>query len=256
MIHPTAIIDPTAELADNVSIGPYCVIDSNVQIGEDTTIGPHVVIRGPSVIGKSNRIYQFASVGEDPQDKKYHNEVTYLEIGDGNVIREYCTIHRGTQQDKGITRVGNENLLMAYVHVAHDCVIGDNVVMANGASLAGHVHLDDFSILGGFTLVHQFSRIGQHSFSAMGSSISRDVPPYVMVGGRPTKPFGINSVGLERKGFSADTIREIRRAYKTIYKAGLRLEEATQVLETMTNDTPEITCLVEFIQKSDRGILR
>ncbi|MGR9106313.1 MAG: acyl-ACP--UDP-N-acetylglucosamine O-acyltransferase [Gammaproteobacteria bacterium] len=256
MIHPTAIINPKAELAEDVCVGPYSVIDADVRIDRDTIIGPHVVIRGPSMIGKSNRIYQFASVGEDPQDKKYRQERTFLEIGDGNVIREYCTIHRGTQQDKGITRVGNLNLFMAYVHVAHDCVIGDNVVMANGASLAGHVHLDDFAILGGFTLVHQFSRIGQHSFSAMGSTISRDVPPYVMVGGRPTKPFGINSVGLERKGFSPETIREIRRAYKTLYKAGLRLEEATQVLETMTQDTPEINCMVEFVQKSGRGILR
>lgn len=256
MIHPTAVIDPKAELAEDVSVGPYTVIDADVKIGNGTTIGPHVVIRGPSVIGKSNRIYQFASVGEDPQDKKYGQEVTYLEIGDGNIVREYCTIHRGTKQDKGITRVGNDNLFMAYVHVAHDCVIGSNVVMANGASLAGHVLLDDFVILGGFTLVHQFSRIGQYSFSAMGSTISRDVPPYVMVGGRPTKPFGINSVGLERKGFKPETIREIRRAYKTLYKAGLRLDEATQVLETMTVDTPEITCMVEFVQKSGRGILR
>ncbi|MCI0655221.1 MAG: acyl-ACP--UDP-N-acetylglucosamine O-acyltransferase [Methylococcaceae bacterium] len=256
MIHPTAVIDPKAELAEDVSVGPYSVIDAGVRIGAGTAIGPHVVIRGPGAIGKANRIYQFASVGEDPQDKKYRQEVTYLEIGDGNIIREYCTIHRGTKQDKGITRVGNDNLLMAYVHVAHDCVIGNNVVMANGASLAGHVYLDDFAILGGFTLVHQFSRIGQHSFSAMGSTISRDVPPYVMVGGRPTKPFGINSVGLERKGFSPETIREIRRAYKTLYKAGLRLEEATQVLETMTADTPEIACMVEFVQKSGRGILR
>ncbi|MGH8474281.1 MAG: acyl-ACP--UDP-N-acetylglucosamine O-acyltransferase [Methylococcales bacterium] len=256
MIHPTALVDPTAELADNVTIGPYSIIDRDVKIGPGTIIGPHVVIRGPSTIGSSNRIYQFASVGEDPQDKKYRQEVTYLKIGDRNVIREYCTIHRGTKQDKGITRVGHDNLFMAYVHVAHDCVVGNNVVMANGASLAGHVFLDDFVILGGFTLVHQFSRIGQHSFSAMGSCISRDIPPYVMVGGRPTKPFGINSVGLERKGFKAETIREIRRAYKTIYKAGLRLEEATQVLETMTDDTPEIDCLVAFIQQSGRGILR
>lgn len=256
MIHPTALVDPTAELAEDVRVGPYSIIDANVRIGSGTVIGPHVVIRGPTTIGAANRIYQFASVGEDPQDKKYHQEVTYLEIGDRNVIREYCTIHRGTQQDKGITRVGNDNLLMAYVHIAHDCVVGNQVVMANGASLAGHVFLDDFAILGGFTLVHQFSRIGQHSFSAMGSCISRDIPPYVMVGGRPTKPFGINSVGLERKGFKTESIREIRRAYRTIYKAGLRLDEATQVLETMTGDTPELGCLVEFIQQSGRGILR
>ncbi len=256
MIHPTAIIDPKAELADDVSVGPYSIIGPGVQIDSGTSVASHVVINGPSIIGKSNTIYQFASVGEDPQDKKYCNEVTYLEIGDQNIIREYCTIHRGTAQDKGLTRVGSNNLLMAYAHVAHDCEIGNDVVMANGASLAGHVSLDDFAILGGFTLVHQFTRIGKYSFSAMGSSISLDVPPYVMVGGRPTKPFGINSVGLERKGFDAGTVQEIRRAYKTIYKAGLRLEEAIKVLETMSEDTPKIGCLLAFVQDTRRGILR
>jgi len=256
LIHATAVIDPTAEIDSDVSVGPYTVVGAEVQIGSGTKIGPHVVIKGPSKIGRDNNIYQFASIGEDPQDKKYAQEVTLLEIGDRNVIREYCTIHRGTIQDKAKTTVGSDNLFMAYTHVAHDCVIGDQIVMANGASLAGHVSLDDFAILGGFTLVHQFTRIGCHSFSAMGSSLSRDIPPYVMVGGQPTKPYGINSVGLERKGFSSDCVREIRKAYKTLYKAGLKLEEATDMLSHMATDTPEIQCMVDFIRNSSRGILR
>lgn len=256
MIHPAAIIEPGAEVDEGVTVGPFSIVNANVKIGSGTVVGPHVVINGPCSIGRDNRIYQFASIGEDPQDKKYNNEITRLEIGDRNIIREYCTVHRGTVQDRSITTVGSDNLLMAYTHVAHDCVIGDHVVMANGASLAGHVLLDDFAILGGFTLVHQFSRIGQHSFSAMGSSISRDVPPYVMIGGRPTKPFGINSVGLERKGFSSEVIREIRKAYKTIYKAGLRLEEATDLIREMAQHTPELNCMLEFIRGSERGILR
>jgi len=256
LIHPTAVIDPKAELGENVTVGPFSVIYADVQIDSGTVIGPHVVVNGPCAIGKNNKVYQFASIGEDPQDKKYDNEVTSLEIGERNTIREYCTIHRGTVQDKVVTRVGSDNLLMAYTHVAHDCIIGNHVVMANGASLAGHVYLDDFAILGGFTLVHQFSRIGQHSFSAMGSSISKDIPPYVMIGGRPTKPFGINSVGLERKGFSSGAIREIRKAFKTLYKAGLKLEEATEVLKVMSKETPELECMVDFINESTRGILR
>jgi len=178
LIHPSAIIDAGAELADDVSVGPFSIIGPNVQIGAGSRIGPHVVIKGPTRIGIDNQIFQFASVGEDPQDKKYHGEVTRLEIGDRNVIREFTTLHRGTIQEESVTRVGCDNLLMAYTHVAHDCVIGDGVIMANGASLAGHVTVDDFAILGGFSLVHQFCRIGRHSFSAMGSIISRDIPPY------------------------------------------------------------------------------
>ena len=200
MIHPSAIVDPAAILAEDVSVGPFSIIGHDVEIGSGTTVGPHVVIKGPSRIGRDNRIFQFASVGEDPQDKKYQGEITRLEIGDRNVIREYCTIHRGTAQDQSLTRIGSDNLLMAYTHVAHDCVIGDGVIMANGASLAGHVSVDDHAILGGFSLVHQFCRIGRHSFSGMGSVISRDIPPYVMVGGSPTKPRGINNVGMERRG--------------------------------------------------------
>lgn len=256
MIHHTAIIDPSAELASDVGIGPYSIIGARVQIDAGTSIGPHVVIKGPTRIGKYNRIYQFASVGEDPQDKKYHGENTHLEIGDRNVIREYCTIHRGTAQDKAVTRIGHDNLLMAYTHVAHDCEVGNHVIMANAASLAGHVLVEDHAILGGFSLVHQFCKIGQHSFSAMGSVISRDIPPYVMVGGRPTKPHGINTVGLERQGFSADALRQIRKAYKILYKSGLKLEDAIKMLDEMTAETPEIVCMADFLKQTGRSIIR
>ena len=256
MIHPTAIIDPNAELASDVTVGPYTIIDARVQIDSGTTIGPHVVIRGPTRIGKDNRIFQFTSVGEDPQDKKYHGENTRLEIGDRNVIREYCTLHRGTIQDKEITRIGSDNLLMAYTHVAHDCQVGNHVIMANAASLAGHVSVEDHSILGGFSLVHQFCKIGQHSFAAMGSVISRDIPPYVMVGGRPTKPHGINTVGLERQGFSQEALRQIRKAYKIIYKSGFKLEDAARMLDEMGSETPEVVCLAEFLKHTGRSIIR
>jgi UDP-N-acetylglucosamine acyltransferase len=256
LIHPTAIVDPAAELAGDVSVGPYAVIGSQVAIDAGTEIGPHVVIKGPARIGKNNRIFQFASVGEDPQDKKYRGEVTRLEIGDRNVIREFATIHRGTVQDKGVTRIGHDNLLMAYTHVAHDCLVGNSVIMANAASLAGHVQVDDFAILGGFSLVHQFCKIGQYSFSAMGSVINRDILPYVMVGGSPTKPHGINNVGLERQGFSSEAIRQIRKAYKVVYKSGLKLEEAIQQLAEMAIETPEILRIVDFLKQTDRSIIR
>lgn len=256
MIHSTAIVDPSAELATDVTVGPYVIIGAGVRIGAGTTIGPHVVIKGPTQIGQNNRIYQFASVGEDPQDKKYHGENTRLEIGDRNVIREYCTIHRGTVQDKEVTRIGSDNLMMAYTHIAHDCEVGNHCIMANAASLAGHVRLQDHAILGGFSLVHQFCKIGEHSFSAMGSVISRDIPPYVMVGGRPTKPHGINAVGLERQGFTTDTIRQIKKAYKILYKSGLKLEDAVKMLEEMTAENPEIRIMTDFLQNTGRSIIR
>lgn len=256
MIHPTAIIDPKAELASDVCVGPYVIIGPDVIIESGTSIGPHAVIKGPTRIGQNNKLFQFVSVGEDPQDKKYKGETTRLDIGDNNIIREFATLHRGTVQDRGITVLGNGNLLMAYTHVAHDCIIGDNVIMANGASLAGHVRLDDYAILGGFSLVHQFCKIGRFSFSAMGSVISRDVLPYVLIGGTPTKPRGINNVGLERSGYSAETIRQIRKAYKIIYKSGLMLEEAMQTLTEMSRDIPEIICMVDFLQQTDRSIIR
>ena len=256
MIHSTAIIDPAAELSEGVSVGPYAIIGPGVSIDTGTEIGPHAVIRGPTRIGKNNRFFQFVSVGEAPQDKKYKGESTSLEIGDDNVIREYSTIHRGTIQDKGITLVGNGNLLMAYTHVAHDCVIGNHVIMANGASLAGHVRVDDYAILGGFSLVHQFCKIGQFSFSGMGSVISRDVLPYVMIGGTPTKPRGINNVGLERHGYSPEVIRQIRKAYKIIYKSGLKLDDAMQSLTEMAVGVTELQCMVDFLRQTDRSIIR
>jgi UDP-N-acetylglucosamine acyltransferase len=256
MNHSTAIIDSTSTVAEDVEIGPYTVIGANVSIDSGTIIGPHVTINGTTKIGKNNRIYQFASVGEDPQDRKYAGEKSFLEIGDNNEIREFTTIHRGTTQDKNITIIGNNNLLMAYTHVAHDCVIGDDVILANAASLGGHVHIGHNVILGGFSIVHQFCHLGDHCFSAMGSAITKDVPPFVMVGGRPTKPHGINSVGLDRRGFSQDAILQIKRAYKTLYKSGLKLSDATDQLIEEAKSQPELNVMVEFLAKSNRSILR
>ncbi len=256
LIHPTAIIDSRAELADTVSVGPYSVIGDSVTIGSGTNIGPHVVIKGHTRIGEKNRIYQFSSIGEDPQDKKYTNETTQLVIGNRNTIREFTTLHRGTQQDHSLTQIGDDNLFMAYTHVAHDCIIGNHVIMANGASLAGHVRLNSYAILGGFTLVHQFTQIGQYSFAAMGSAITQDVPPFIMVGGRPTRPHGINSVGMERSGISAEDIRLIRKAYKIIYKMNLRLEDAIDQMEDIAGDSKEVSVMVNFLRNVTRGILR
>lgn len=256
MIDTRAVIDPKAELAEDVKVGPFSIIGPEVQIDAGTEIGPHVVIKGPTAIGKDNQIYQFTSIGEDPQDKKYADEVTRLEIGDRNVIREFCTMHRGTLQDQGLTKIGDDNLFMAYTHVAHDCMIGDYVIMANGASIAGHVHVGDHAILGGFTLVHQFTQIGEYSFSAMGSAITQDIPPFVMVGGRPTRPHGINSVGMERNGKSPEVIRQIRQAYKILYKNNLRLEDAIEEMEGMAGESNELSNMVSFLRNVTRGILR
>jgi UDP-N-acetylglucosamine acyltransferase len=256
LIDSKAIVDSHAELADDVSVGPYSVIGADVKIGAGTIIGSHVVIKGPTSIGKENRIYQFTSIGEDPQDKKYAAEVTRLEIGDRNTIREFTSMHRGTQQDNGVTKIGDDNLFMAYTHVAHDCIIGNNVIMANGASLAGHVHLNNNAILGGFTLVHQFTQVGQYSFAAMGSAITQDIPPFIMVGGKPTRPHGINSVGMERNGISTEDIRLIRNAYKIIYKMNLRLEDAIEKMEDMSSDSKQLTDMISFLRNVSRGILR
>ncbi|WP_394754715.1 acyl-ACP--UDP-N-acetylglucosamine O-acyltransferase [Crenothrix sp.] len=256
LIHSTAIIDSNAEVAADVSIGAFSVIGAHVKIGSGTVIGPHVVINGPTAIGQHNHIYQFSSIGEDPQDKKYDHEITRLEIGDRNIIREFSSMHRGTIQDHSVTQIGNDNLFMAYTHVAHDCVIGNHVIMANGASLAGHVRLSNHAILGGFTLVHQFTKIGQYSFAAMGSAITQDIPPFVMVGGKPTRPHGINSVGMERNGISAEDIRLIRKAYKMIYKMNLRLEDAIDQMEDLAGDSKELSDMVSFLRNVSRGILR
>jgi UDP-N-acetylglucosamine acyltransferase len=256
LIDSSAIIDSRAELGSDVSVGAFSVIGADVKIDSGTVIGPHVVIKGPTSIGKDNRIYQFTSIGEDPQDKKYAAEITRLEIGDRNTIREFTSMHRGTIQDNSVTQIGNDNLFMAYTHVAHDCIIGDHVIMANGASLAGHVHLNSHAILGGFTLVHQFTQIGQYSFAAMGSAITQDIPPFVMVGGKPTRPHGINSVGMERNGITADDIRLIRNAYKLIYKMNLRLEDAIDQIEELATDSKELSEMVGFLRNVRRGILR
>lgn len=256
MIHPTAVIDPGARLGHNVSIGPYSVIGADVEIGDDTWIGPHVVIEGPTRIGRENKIWQFASIGAAPQDKKFHGERSMLEIGDRNVIREFVTFNRGTEDGGGATRIGNDNWLMAYVHLAHDCIVGNNVIFANAASLAGHVTVDDWVILGGFTLVHQFCQVGAHAFTSMGSIINRDVPPYVTVAGSFAEPKGINSEGLKRRGFDSERILSIRRAYKTLYKSGLPLAEAREELARASSDAPDVKLMLDFIDRSQRSLVR
>lgn len=256
MIHSHAIIDPTAKLADNVSVGPFSVIGAGVEIGEGSVIGPHVVIEGPTRIGRDNRIYSFASIGCDPQDKKYANEPTELEIGDRNVIREYCTISRGTTQDAGITRIGDDNWIMATVHIAHDCQIGNNTIFANSVTLAGHVTVGDCAILGGFTLVHQFCKVGAHCFTAMNSVISKDVLPFLMVSGHMAKPHGLNSEGLKRRGFSKQVLSDLRKAYKIIYRSGNTLERAIEILEPMSHASEEMAQLLDFLKNVTRGIVR
>lgn len=256
MIHQTAIIDPTAVIADDVEIGAYTTIGAGVEIDKGCEIKSHVVINGPTKIGKNNRIFQFSSIGEEPQDKKYHGEPTLLEIGDNNLIRESVTINRGTVQGGGITRIGSNNWIMAYVHIAHDCLIGNDNIFANNASLAGHVIVDDFVILGGFTLISQFNYLGSHSFSAMGSVISRNVPPYVLVSGHMAKPVGVNVEGLRRRQFTDAQIRNIRQAYKHIYRSGLRMEEAQQRVQAMQQDSDELSALTSFLEKQEGGIIR
>ena len=256
MIHPTAIVDPSAKVVSNVTIGAYSVIGANVEIEEGTWIGPHVVINGPTRIGKENKIYQFASIGEMPQDKKYGGEATWLEIGDRNVIREYCTFNRGTVQDLGYTRIGNDNWIMAYVHIAHDCVVGNDTVIANNSNLAGHVEIEDYAILGGFTLVHQHCRIGSYSFTGYNSGISMDVPPYVMASGYRAEPHGLNLEGMRRRNISADVIQTLKRAYKVLYRSNLTLEAALSELAPLAEKTPEVASMVAFIRQSKRGIIR
>lgn len=255
MIHPQAVVDPKAELADDVSVGPFAVIGEGVRIDSGTTIGPHAVIEGPTRIGKGNRIYPFVSLGAAPQDKKYKGEATELIIGDRNMIREYCTFNRGTTQDLGYTKLGNDNWIMAYVHLAHDCVVGDHTVFANGTTLAGHVNIQDYAILGGFSLVHQYVRVGAYAFTAMGSAISRDVPPYVTASGNLAEPRGLNTEGLRRNGFEAAQIARLRRAYRTLYRSGLRLDEALDALR-QESDHPEIQRLLHFLEGSKRSIIR
>ena len=255
-IHPTAIVSDSAVLADDVELGAYCVIGNEVVVEAGCRIGSHVVINGPTRIGRSNRIYQFCSLGDDPQDKKYAGEPTRLEIGNNNTIREFCTISRGTVQDQGLTTIGNDNWIMAYAHIAHDCRIGNQCVFANNATLAGHVHVDDWAIFGGFTGAHQFCRIGAHSFLGMYAGTSRHVPAYTMISGQPPSPKGINSEGLKRRGFSAEQIRNIRNAYRVVYRSGLKLTEAIAELEGQIADNPELELFVNSLKSSERGIIR
>ncbi|MBK1630718.1 acyl-[acyl-carrier-protein]--UDP-N-acetylglucosamine O-acyltransferase [Thiohalocapsa halophila] len=255
-IHPSAIVDPSAVVADEVEIGPYAIIGAGVELAPSCVIGPHAVLRGPTRIGAGTRVFQFASVGEDPQDKKYAGEPTSLVIGARNVIRECATIHRGTVQDKRETRIGDDNLFMAYTHVAHDCVIGNNVIMANAASLGGHVEVQDWAILGGFSIVHQFCRIGAHSFSAMGTVIAKDVPPYLTIGGHPAQPRGINAEGLRRRAFSAEAIAALRRAYRLLYLANLKLADAVGQIRELAKAQPELAPLADFVADSTRSIVR
>ena len=255
-IHATAIISKSASVADDATIGAYTLIGDDVVVGSGTRIDSHVVVNGPTVIGRDNHIYQFASVGDDPQDKKYADEPTTLTIGDRNTIREFCTISRGTVQGDGETTMGDDNWIMAYVHIAHDCHIGSNTIFANNATLAGHVHIGDWVILAGFSGAHQFCRVGAHAFLGMYSGVNRDVPPYTMVSGTPGVPRGINSEGLKRRDFDTQQIRNIKEAYRTIYRKGLKLDEAIEQLEQRVSDQPELAILLESLRSSERGIVR
>jgi UDP-N-acetylglucosamine acyltransferase len=257
LIHNQAIIEPGAIIGKNVTIGPWSYIGNDVVIGDNCEIMSHVVIKGPTNIGAGNRFFQFASIGEECQDLKYANEPTQLIIGDNNVFRESCTVHRGTIQDKSLTQIGSNNLFMAYTHVAHDCMIGNHCIIANSTSLAGHVHVGDWAIVGGLTGVHQFCHIGSHSFVSAKSYVSKDVPPYVMASGSDgAKPFGLNSEGLKRRGYSSEAITEIKRAYKVIYRQGKKVDEALAELESISEKVPELKLFTDFIASSNRGIIR
>jgi len=257
LIHSTVLIDPDARIGENVSIGPYSVIGQDVTIGEDTWIGSHVVIKGPTKIGKSNGIFQFCSIGDDPQDKKFNNDSnSMLEIGDHNVIREYCTINRGTDHGGGKTIIGNDNWIMAYVHIAHDCNIGSNIIFANNTTLAGHVIVDDYAIFGGFTGIHQFCQIGKHCFTAIASVVVKDVPPYLIISGNTARPNGLNREGLKRHGFKTETINLLRKAYKIVYREGLTVTLALEKLQDLAVKSAEVRYFAEFISQSKRGIVR
>ena len=256
MIHSTAIVSSTAKIADDVQIGPYSVVGDGVEIGSGTRVESHVVINGPTVIGKDNHFYQFTSIGDDPQDKKYAGEPTRLIMGDRNTVREYCTISRGTTQDKGETVLGDDNWIMAYVHIAHDCVIGNKTIMANNATLAGHVHVGDWAIFGGFSGVHQFCHIGAHAFLGMYAGINRDVPAYTTASGNPAVPRGINNEGLKRRGFDATQIRNIKEAYRLVYRKGLKLSEAIEEVAERSRTQNELELFLESLRSSERGLIR
>ena len=256
MIHSTAIIHESATIADDCEVGAYSVVGANVTIGSGTVVGPHVVLNGPTTIGRNNKIFQFASVGDDPQDLKYDGEITHLEIGDGNTIREFATINRGTEGGGGITRIGNNNLFMAYIHVAHDCLIGNNIIMANSASLAGHVTVGDHAILAGFACVHQFCEIGEHAFVGLNSVANRDVAPFTMAVGNYAEGKGINKNGLRRRDFSEETISALHRSYKTLIRQHGDRTEAIASLSAEAQQYPEVARIIEFVEKSERGVVR
>ena len=256
LIHPSAVVDPAARIASDVVIGPYAVVGSDVEIDKGCWIGSHVVLSGATRLGANNRVFPFASLGTDPQDKKYDNEPTRLEIGSGNTIREYVTINRGTVQDTGVTRIGDDNWIMAYVHIAHDCRIGDHTVLANNATLAGHVQIGDYVTLGGATLIHQFCRIGEQAFTAYGARINKDVPPFVMVSEGKARPRGLNIEGLKRRGYSEHRIRELKEAYRILYRSDLALEQAVDQLRQMESDNNDVTRLREFVESCDRSLVR
>ncbi len=256
VIHPTALVAKDAVIGDDVEIGAYAVVQSGVEIGARTTIGPHAVIAGPTKIGEDNRIHQFASVGDAPQDKKYKGEPTRLEIGHRNVVREFVTLNRGTTKDQGVTRIGDDNLFMAYTHVAHDCVVGNQCVLANCATLGGHVQLGDWVIMAGFSAIHQFCKVGAHAFLANNTAVTRDVPPYVMAVGQPAAPHSVNAEGLKRRGFTPEQIRNIRNAFRVLYRSGLKLAEAEVQLKAMAQEHPEIQQIVDFIPLSTRSLVR
>jgi UDP-N-acetylglucosamine acyltransferase len=256
MIHPTAIVDPAARIGSGVSIGAYSIVGADVEIGEGTSIGPHVVIEGATRIGRDNRIFQFASIGAIPQDKKFGGEKSALVIGDRNLIREFVTLNRGTAEGGGATRIGSDNWIMAYVHVAHDCTVGDHAIFSNNATLAGHVAIGDYAILSGFSGVHQFCRIGAHAFIGMGCLINGDVPPFVMVAADYGRPRGINSEGLKRRGFGPERINAIKRAYRTLYRGNRPFAEARGELAALAADSSDVAAMVDFIESGERALMR
>jgi UDP-N-acetylglucosamine acyltransferase len=255
-IHETALVDPGASIAADVEIGAFSIIGPNVTIGAGSRIGPHVVVTGRTTIGENTRIFQFASIGEEPQDKKYAGEDTELIIGNNNTIRELCTFSRGTAQGGGKTIIGNDNWIMACVHIAHDCVLGDNIIMANNASLAGHVTVGDWAILSGYSLIHQFCNVGEHSFTSFASHVNQSIPPYVTVSGEKARAKGVNTEGLKRRGFTREQVQQVRRAYKVLYRSGLRLEEAREKLDEMAEEHEEIKPLIEFLDTTEKSFIR
>lgn len=256
MIHAQAIIDPRARLGNNVQVGPFSIIGPDVEIGDGTWVGPHVVINGPTRIGRDNRIYQFSSIGEAPQDLKYAGEPTRLEIGDRNVFRECVTLSRGTVGGGGVTRIGDDNLFMAYVHIAHDCRVGNRTIFANNASLAGHVEVGDYAILGGFAGIHQFCKIGAHVMIGAATIALKDVPPYLMAYGNPVKPYGLNLRGLKRRGFSPEAVEALKETYRIVFRSGLTTEAAIEQLQSLAGAHPEVASFVDFLRKAERGIAR